>query len=589
MILVNKLGKFELFNRKAAEIFEYDREDFKQLSIETILPTCADRKEDFDINCVKSCIDENNVGVLNGVKKNGALVPIHIEFTSLRIKEEDLTLVVIIDMSRQVEIEHALEESRNQLRLDRDKYQSAFENINDALFIIEVDNERFRFIEFNIVAEEITSISNEQIKGKYTEELFPKLADYLNWRYASCRDSAEIVTYEEKLNFVGVEHDFQTSLVPILKDGKVIRIIGIAHEITELKKSQNVIKEREEKLRFALEAAQDAIIDWDFTSGMVDVSPVLYRMLGYRINTVNEHILGIVKLINKSDLEGISEQEFIKQIQHLGEKQFAQELRMKCFDGSWLWVLMRGKVVKSETGQALRFIGTVSDISKEKQKTKEKLEAILQTEDNERRRISREIHDGLQQTLTISALNMEFLKREISQLSEISRKKYEQGWEYLQKAISESRGVAHTLMPKAIVDFGLISACNSLIMEYNNSVEGVFFHFEHNFSEETSFDQSIEVTLYRILQEALNNIIKYAKATEVNVQLRDYTDILMLTIEDNGKGFDLEKVKSEDRGLGLKSMQNRINAISGILEIDSAPGKGTVVLVEISKDILTEV
>lgn len=492
------------------------------------------------------------------------------------------------DITESEKLERKIQRYQAQIKEDKEKYENAFQNINDGLFILEVDGVLFKYLEFNKIQEQITGLKNNQIVGKYTHELFPDISDYLDERFASCRDSAKIITYQERLNFRGVDLNFETSLIPLLENGKVVRIIGIAHDITELLKSQKVIKEREEKLRFALDAAQDGIIDWDIASGTVDISPALYRMLGYRINSINEHILSIIKLINPTDFEVKTVRDLKDRVISIGERQFIKEFRMKKFNEGWLWVLMRGKLVKSETGEAVRFIGTISDISAEKQKTKDRLEAILQTEDNERSRISKEIHDGLQQTLTISALNLEYLKKEQNILSERGRKKFEQGWEYLQKSIEESRNVAHTLMPKAIVDFGLVSACKSLIMEYNNTIERTTFNFIENLGDDRIPDKKIEVTLYRILQESLTNIVKYARASEVNVQLKDYTDILMLTIEDDGVGFDTQKLKDGSRGLGIKSMRNRIDAISGVLEIDSAPGRGTMVMVQISKEILTE-
>jgi signal transduction histidine kinase len=141
-------------------------------------------------------------------------------------------------------------------------------------------------------------------------------------------------------------------------------------------------------------------------------------------------------------------------------------------------------------------------------------------------------------------------------------------------------------MPKAIVDFGLVSACKSLIMQYDNSIEETAFRFDENLADERIADKNVEVTLYRILQESINNIIKYARASEVNVQLKMFEDIILMTIEDNGVGFDVEAVKAKGNGYGLRSMQNRIDAISAHLEIDSAPGKGTVVIVEILKEAL---
>ncbi|OIQ30826.1 MAG: hypothetical protein BM564_01030 [Bacteroidetes bacterium MedPE-SWsnd-G2] len=96
-------------------------------------------------------------------------------------------------------------------------------------------------------------------------------------------------------------------------------------------------------------------------------------------------------------------------------------------------------------------------------------------------------------------------------------------------------------------------------------------------------NQQIEITLYRILQEAINNIVKYAKASKVDVQLRNYNDIYMLTIEDNGIGFEIDEMQREGNGMGFKSMQNRLDAIDGFLEINSQPGRGTSLLVEINK------
>ena len=228
-------------------------------------------------------------------------------------------------------------------------------------------------------------------------------------------------------------------------------------------------------------------------------------------------------------------------------------------------------------------VGTHIDITKDKRKTQDILEAVLKTEDTERSRISREIHDGLQQTLIISSLNFQAAKKEITDLSWLAAEKFEAGWKYLQTSITQSRSVAHSLMPKAIVDFGVISAFESLIDEMNKTSERTEFSFYHNFEDERLDNNQIEVTLYRILQEAINNIVKYAKATRVDVQLKDYDDIIMLTVEDNGVGFDTTDIKNKSTGLGLKSMQNRLDAINGFLEIDSAPGRGTTILVEINK------
>ena len=592
LLLVDEKGNIVMHNPIVETIFGYKGNEWSKLIIEDLVPQKlrsghSKHRETFGAeSSPKSMAVDRDLYALT---KSGETIPVRISLNHLTLGEDKYVLAIIVDMTERVKMEDALIASKKLLQQERDRYLSVFQNMNDALFVVDVEPDgRFRFAEFNKAEEEATGYKNEQIAGKYTEEAFPKFAEYLNWRYSTCRDSQQVVTYNEQLEFRTGIKEFKTSLVPILEEGKVIRIIGIGHDITEQVVAEKIIKEREEKLRYALQASQDAIIDWNLENGIIEFSDAFYRMLDYEKGELDENLEPMIDLVNQTDVGNISKSDLIKIISRLEEgEQFSNSFRMKRKAGDWLWVLLKGKVVeRNDKGIAKRFVGTLTDITGEKQKTKERLETILSTEDNERSRISREIHDGLQQTLTITALNLEFAKKEEDKLSERAKTKLNTAWEYLQKSIAESRSVAHSLMPKAIVDFGIVSACKSLIMQYDNSIEHIVFRFDENFGEERISDKNVEVTLYRILQESLNNVIKYAKATEVNVQLKSYDDVILLTIEDNGVGFDMETVRKKGTGFGLKSMQNRIDAISGHLEVDSAPGRGTVVIVEISKEVL---
>ena len=133
------------------------------------------------------------------------------------------------------------------------------------------------------------------------------------------------------------------------------------------------------------------------------------------------------------------------------------------------------------------------------------------------------------------------------------------------------------------MDFGILSACETLLEDMNKSNEETSFIFQHNLEQERLNNQQIEITLYRILQESLNNVLKYAKASEVLIQLYEHEDTYSLTVEDNGVGFDLESMEKGKRGLGFRSMKNRLDAVNGSLEIDTAKGAGTTIMVEIEK------
>jgi PAS domain S-box-containing protein len=347
----------------------------------------------------------------------------------------------------------------------------------------------------------------------------------------------------------------------------------------------NSLRKSDERYTYALEASSDGIWDYNVNEDSISYSPAIYSMLGYEPYEFPETREGIYNLLHPEELKNEKRTAHNLFITQTDQDFLLDEYRLVGKDGKFVWVQVKGKIVeKDENNNPLRIVGTHTDISAEKLKNQEMLEAVLRTEDAERSRISKDIHDGLQQTLTISSLNFQSLQKYLKGLESKAIEKFDLGWKYLQDSIAESRNVAHTLMPKAVVDFGILSAFESIINAVNKAHEKTEFHFSHNLETERLDNPQIEITLYRILQEAINNINKYAKASNVHIQLKEYDDIFMLTIEDDGQGFDVKSINKDTSGLGFKSMQNRLDAINGFLEIDSVTGRGTTIIVEINKN-----
>ncbi|MFD1292353.1 tetratricopeptide repeat protein [Lutibacter holmesii] len=347
----------------------------------------------------------------------------------------------------------------------------------------------------------------------------------------------------------------------------------------------NELKESDERYAYALEAANEGIWDYNVQSDTMRFSPAIYTMLGFEPYEFPESREGIYNLMHSEEQKKKIRKAHQLFIVKNNEEYLNDEYRLVGKNGEIVWIQVKGKIVEKDAkNRPVRIVGTHVDITASKLKNKEMLEAILRTEDAERSRISQDIHDGLQQTLTISFLNFNGLKKDIEGMKHEIKDKFDLGWQYLKKGINESRTVAHTLMPKAIVDYGILPACESLVNDMNNSNDQTEFNFHHNFKSERITNQQVEIALYRILQEALNNITKYAKSTKVDIQLKEFDDIYLLMIEDNGVGFDKHILKEEEKGLGFKSMKNRLDAINGHLEIDSVLGRGTTILVEIDKE-----
>lgn len=352
----------------------------------------------------------------------------------------------------------------------------------------------------------------------------------------------------------------------------------------ELERMNLALEESKATYFYALEASNDCIWDWNLDNDTIKLSVGLYKMLGYEPDEFPQNRAEINKRTHPDDLESRDKEEYMPTLRKKQHRFFQNEYRLKTKSGIYKWFRVKGQAVeRNEKNEISRVIGTYTDITAEKIKNYEIMEAVLKTEDIERRRIAKDIHDGLQQTLTISLLNFEYVKKEIKNLGEDAQAKFKVGWEYLHKSITDSRVVAYSLMPQAIVDFGLVSSCEALVELMNKTIDKTLFSFIHNLGDKRIENQQIEITLYRIVQEAVNNIIKHAKASKVDIQLKDYNDIILLTIEDNGVGFDMNTIEF---GLGLKNIQNRLEPINGLFEINSRPEQGTHIIVEIEKSNL---
>ncbi len=207
--------------------------------------------------------------------------------------------------------------------------------------------------------------------------------------------------------------------------------------------------------------------------------------------------------------------------------------------------------------------------------------ARVKAQEDERRRIAREIHDGLGQMLTAIKFNLEILEDTIAP-KEDERKRIDDMKNLLDSVMKEARELSYNLMPSVLDDFGLAPALQLLCEQFSQRVE-VKILFQAQGSNER-LEPALEIGLYRIAQEALNNAVKHAQATEITMRLVRRPEGIQLTIEDNGKGFDVRPSEARivgQAGMGLVSMRERAMSFSGVLTIDSSPGKGTTIEAQI--------
>lgn len=208
--------------------------------------------------------------------------------------------------------------------------------------------------------------------------------------------------------------------------------------------------------------------------------------------------------------------------------------------------------------------------------------ALLQGQEEERKRLSKEMHDGVGQMLTGLKLMVENFSNKES-WSEYDRQNTTNLRQLVGQTIQEVRSISNNLMPTVLNDFGIKLALKQLIDSTTRNTSARLT-FDSNLKDER-FNQRVEIGLYRIAQEALHNAVKHADASEIGLEILRENGEISLRIKDNGKGFRLNKKKSITSPLptthGLHNIQERAHLLDGTLRINSVVGRGTEVIVQI--------
>lgn len=218
----------------------------------------------------------------------------------------------------------------------------------------------------------------------------------------------------------------------------------------------------------------------------------------------------------------------------------------------------------------------IAELEKEKQLLA--AEAVLKGQEDERTRLAKELHDGLGGMLSGIKYSFNTIKENLVLTAE-NAMAYERSMAMLDSSIKEMRMVAHNLMPESLVKFGLDTALKDFCDSITGS--GALKVSYHSFGiKEQRLETNIEITVYRVIQELLNNSMKHAQATEAIVQLQKDAGLLTVTVEDNGKGFAV-KLLDIAKGIGWSNIQNRVEYLKGSVTITSEEGKGTGVTIEL--------
>jgi PAS domain S-box-containing protein len=369
--------------------------------------------------------------------------------------------------------------------------------------------------------------------------------------------------------------------LPICDEGgKVIMVVEHLRDVTKYKQTEEALSERERMLRAILDASpvgialvKNRVIHWANRS--------LHSILGYKEGAlVESSTLGLFPDSHEYDRVGA---ELYPMIQ---EKGFAQlEIQFITKDGHPIRCDLRAKAL-DVFDPSKGIIIAAMDLT-ERKRAEARIDTLahqlLNAQEEERRMISRELHDRLAQDLSSLKIGVDTLFDGCADPAPESRHRIMALSQSLQDTILAVRDLSYELRPPALNDLGLVQTVFHYCMDFQEKT-GVQVDFFSAGIDEKRLDPDAQINLYRMVQEALNNIKKHAEAGNAVVRMVACSPHLILRIEDDGKGFDVTKrlaLLTNERRMGLRSIEERVKHLKGKMTLRSAPGRGTRVLVEL--------
>jgi len=452
--------------------------------------------------------------------------------------------------------------------ISRDYFNNIFHSVSDMLLVLDnkgditsinkAVTEKLRYSENQLRETSINFIAGDESKlFEYIRSMLGKNS-FLN-------------------NLEVVFHSLELSPIPVslscsyLYNQHQVRIgyLIIARDLSKIKQYENSSKETEKKFRKVFEDSSDCFFITDAQGKFIDLNRAGFDLLKCSEDAINKDSVF-------DYIYDITERETF--IRLVNEKTSVPDCKLKIRDkeNTIIDCLVSANKIINEFGETRGFQGTIKNMTKQKEIENLFVRTIVDTQEKERKRIVKDLHDSLGQQLSAIKFFLGTLK---SMKGNLSTEKYDEllskSDSALNEVIAELSNICFNIMPGTLQKFGLSHAIHELCnkIKLSNTID-----FTTDIAPDFPIlDKNLEVTLFRIVQEFINNAIKHGFAQKIGIKMvSDPAEgKLFIVLKDNGKGFDMKRA-DEFEGMGLKNVKSRIESYTGIVRISSASGTGTM-------------
>ena len=455
-------------------------------------------------------------------------------------------------------------------------------------FALYTDEMRYRIVNKSLA--EMHGIPAEDHIGRTVEEVVP-------YRAPRLREAFRQVT-ETRRPLLNWETSYETTTEPrqvryyserwyplFTTEGRIYAVYCSVTDITAQKRAEEELLVSRERLELAQSAAGVATYDWHLRENVGHGSRAFNPLYGLPPGDVGPTIEEWFQLIHPEDRERVlAEREQTRQ----GGDPCDSEFRVVWPDGTVHWLLAKGKLLRDSEGKPIRMVGVNMDITERKRAeaalatSRNEIRALagnlLTAQEDEHRKLSREVHDQICQDLASIAIELGGCAANPPLGGDMAIRLKALQARVIQAA-SDARHIALQLHSPVLDDLGLVIALRELCRQGSDLAPGVAFEFKSAALPEV-VPRDVASCVYRVAQESLQNIAKHSRAAHAWVALTCPDRTIVLTISDDGIGFDPQRAR-EIGGLGLIGMEERARSVSGKLTIAAQPGSGTRIALEV--------
>ena len=495
------------------------------------------------------------------------------------------------EIAERKRIEEALRKSQSQLKAI----------LNSTPDMAWLKDQHGRYLAVNDAFAAVAGMSREEIIGKTDLDLWPEsLAEKYRADDEEVMQSGKRKHLEEPVvDRQGRTKWHETVKTAILDEaGKVVGTAGIARDITVRLYAETALQTAHQQLQDIIEFLPDATLVIDRDGRVIAWNRAMEEMTGVPKAEVlgkGDHAYAVpfygaprpILIDLVMDGESAFESKYESLEKH-GNTLYAESFVPLAYGGKGAYLWAKASRLFDRDGNLIGAIESIRDITDRKNAEESLLDSekglrhlsaqLLTAQEEERKRIAREVHDSIASSL--AAINIS-LGNTLSHLErgQPAVESIKTSITITQNAIEESRRIMSDLRPSVLDDLGILATIDWLCRQYAKVCPDVCIEKEIAVAEE-EVPEILKIAIFRVLQEALNNVAKHSEAELVNLSLVRRDGTIALTIDDNGIGFDLNVLllqRNERKGLGLASMQERTELSGGTYKLTSVPGEGTII------------